>query len=171
MQVLAYICITNTVISRTRAVIVSLYSALSLYSAVLSTPGLRPHSKSCVQFWAPHYKKDTETVEYIQRRAMELVKGLENKSYEEQLERARVVQPGEKEAQWDNIALYNYLKGGCREMGIGLLSQVTRDRTRRNGLKLYQRRIGLVIMENFFTERIFRHWNKLPIEVVEPPSL
>lgn len=66
------------------------------------------------------------------------------------------------------IGEYKYLTEGCKEDGAKLFSAVPSERTRQ---KLKYRKFQLNIRKTSYTVSVTEHWNRLPTQAVESPSL
>ncbi|KAK4826734.1 hypothetical protein QYF61_010987 [Mycteria americana] len=136
-------CMKRSAASRSRDVILPLYSVL-----------MRPHLEYCVQLWGTQHKKDMDLLERVQRRATNMIRGLEHLSYKNRLKELGLFSLEKKRLQGDFIAAFQYLKGAYRKDGEGLFIREHSDRTRFNSLKLKDGRFRLDIRKKFCTMRV-----------------
>ncbi|KAK4818036.1 hypothetical protein QYF61_004160 [Mycteria americana] len=142
-------CISRSMASVLKEAILPLYSTL-----------MRSHLDS----GGSQHKKDMGLLEWVQRRAMKMVRGLEHLSYEEKLRELGLFSLEKRRLQGDFMGTYK--KDGAR-----FFTRACCDRTRGNGFKLKEGRFRLDIRKKFFTMRVMRAWNRLHREVMDAPSL
>ena len=151
-------CIKRSVASRSREGIVPLCS-LETSPGVLC-PALEPSAQEGhgpVGVGPDEGHKDDKRLEYV--------------SHEDRLRELGLFIPEKRRLWRDLIAAFQYLKRAYKKGGHRLFSRTCCNGTRGNGFKLKECIFKLDIRKKLFTMRVVKHWNGLPREVVEAPSL
>ena len=90
----------------------------------------------------PHFKRDVDNLERVQRRATCMVKGLQAKPYEERLGHLDLFCLRKRRLRGDLVAAYKFIMGVQKGIGEALLTKVPLGVTRNNGHKLAESRLG-----------------------------
>ncbi|KAJ7424540.1 hypothetical protein WISP_28213 [Willisornis vidua] len=118
--------VIKNMVSSLRKVILPLYSI-----------PVRPH----LGCWGPQCRKDIDLFEQVQRRAMNIIRGLEHLSYEDRLRDLDLFSLEKRRLCGDLFVAFQYLKGAYETAGEGFFTKAWSDRTRGNGFKLKESKL------------------------------
>ena len=143
-------------------------SFVKLYTALV-----RPHLEYAQSVWSPHLKKHQDLIEKVQMRATKLVDHLGGLDYSERLKRLNLPTLAFRRLRGDLIEMYKHFNK--YEKAIVSDSFQPKERSNRKHKFQVHERIandGLRgIQHNSFYYRTARHWNDLPADVAEAPSV
>jgi len=139
---------------------------LSLYKSLV-----RPHLEYCTVAWSPHYVKDKELLEHVQRRFTRLIPELKELSYPERLDKLNLWSLEERCVRADLTEVYKVVHGLSAIPFQDLFEFETSGRTRGHSLKLQKKRCRLDLKLYFFSERVVNLWNNLDDQSVTTSSL
>eukprot|EP00061_Rhincodon_typus_P002417 g17516.t1 len=103
---------------------------LQLYKTLV-----RPHLEYCFQFWLPHYRKDVEALDRVQKMFTRMLPGLEGMSYKEMLEKLMLFSLERWMLRGDLIEAYKIMRCIDRDDGQNLFPRVEISKTRGHAFK------------------------------------
>ena len=130
---------------------------------------VRHHLEQCVQAWSPWYAKDCDLLESVQKRAVNMVKGLRATTYDGKLKELKLPSLTARRTRGDMIQIWKYLHG-ANLGGENLLSKANADHSRItrhtvNPLNISRSTGNCEVRKNSFVPRCADLWNSLPMRI------
>ena len=140
---------------------------LTIYKAYV-----KPHLEYSVQAWSPYLQKDIICLESVQRRATKMIHGFYNFSYSERLRRLNLTTLEARRVRGDLIETYKLLHGleKVDYRQFFTLNDSVHD-LRGHSMRLIKPRSRLQLRQNFYSQRVIKHWNSLTQEAVDATSI
>ena len=131
---------------------------------------VRPKLEYCSPLWNLGYMGDTRMLERVQRRWTRAVRGLEDLSYGERLNRLDLFPVQGRLLRADLIMVWRIFNGKCG-VNPDQLFTLRNSSTRGHQLKIAMPHISLDIRKRSFSIRVIHEWNSLAADTVLSPSI
>jgi ribonuclease P/MRP protein subunit RPP40 len=151
--------VKRTFTVRDKNVILQLYKSL-----------VRPHLEYSVQAWRPHFRKDIDLLEGVQRRATKLITAIKDEAYEDRLRHVNLTTLETRRLRGDLIEVFKIFKG-FDDLDPNMFFELSQANTRGHSLKLIKPRCRLDIRKFSFAHRVVDIWNNLDEGIVACDSI
>ena len=133
---------------------------------------VRPHLEYAAAVWSPHYQRDIDAIENVQRRATKLIPSLKGLTYTERLKKLKLPTLKYRRLRGDMIEVFKIVSG-VYDRGVteGFLKFSSITHTRGHSRKLLKEFCRLNIRKFSFVCRVVDIWNSLPESVVSATTV
>ena len=137
---------------------------------------VRCHLEFAVPAWSPWLVQDIEVLEKVQRRAVNMVVGLNSRTYEDKLSELKLTSLSERRKKFDLLQTYKILNGFDRVSTDIWFKTVGENNNRLTRITSYSKNLVAVrsrtdISKNFFSNRVVNLWNSLPIDIKDSRTI
>ena len=133
--------IKRTIVNRSPTILTTLYKS-----------SVRPHLEYSTAAWSPHYVKDREMLEKVQRRFTRMVLGLGDLGYEERLGVLGLMTLEERKNRSDMVEMFRVLRGLSAIPVETFFELNGNGRTRVNSMKIVKKIVQTDIRKFFFSQ-------------------